>query len=184
MSQKGPAALEPSGRGQPTHKNSAKIAIFAVVQKTLKMRTYREIFDGMLRAAALIMIMAMVAGACGKNNEPQAGPDNNTEQPSKPGDGDNTEQTPGPDGDGSGEQGGGNDGGESGDGGGNGSGGQGGSGNDGGNEGDNGSGDGDGQGGGNDGAMMMAREVAMKVENPEMVVVTAMATREASRIRK
>ena len=44
--------------------------------------TYREIFDGMLRAAALIMIMAMVAGACGKNDEP-AGPDNNTEQPSK-----------------------------------------------------------------------------------------------------
>ena len=164
MSQKGPAALEPTGRGQPTHKNSAKIAIFAVVQKALKMMTYREIFDGMLRAAALIMIMAMVAGACGKNDEPPAGPDNNTEQPSKPGDGDNTEQTPGPDGDGSG--------------------GQGGSGNDGGNEGDNGSGDGDGQGGGNDGAMMMAREVAMKVENPEMVVVTAMATRETSRIRK
>lgn len=32
--------------------------------------------------------------------------------------------------------------------------------------------------------MEMAREVAMKVGNPEMVVVTAMATREASRIRK
>ena len=121
MSQKGPAALEPTGRGQPTHKNSAKIAIFAVVQKALKMMTYREIFDGMLRAAALMMIMAMVAGVCGKNDEP-AGPDDN---------GDNTEQTPGPDGDGSG--------------------GQGGSGNDGGNEGDNGSGDGDGQGGGNEG---------------------------------
>ena len=30
----------------------------------------------------------------------------------------------------------------------------------------------------------MAREVVMKVGNPEMVVVTAMATREASRIRK
>ena len=115
MSQKGPAALEPTGRGQPTHKNSAKIAIFAVAQKALKMMTYREIFDGMLRAAALMMIMAMVAGACGKNDEP-AGPDDN---------GDNTEQTTGPDGDGSGEQGGGNDGGESGDGGGNGNGGQG-----------------------------------------------------------
>ena len=112
MSQKGPAALEPSGRGQLTHKKSAKIAIFAVVQKALKMMTYREIFDGMLRAAALMMIMAMVAGACGKNDEP-AGPDDN---------GDNTEQTPGPDGDGSGEQGGGNEGGESGDGGGNGNG--------------------------------------------------------------
>ena len=48
----------------------------------MKMMAYREIFDGMLRAAALIMIMAMVAGACGKNDEP-AGPDNNTEQPSK-----------------------------------------------------------------------------------------------------
>ena len=141
MSQKGPAALEPTGRGQPTHKNSAKIAIFAVVQKALKMMTYREIFGGMLRAAALIMIMAMVAGACGKNDEP-AGPDDN---------GDNTEQTTGPDGDGSGEQGGGNDGGESGDGGDNSSGGQGGSGNDGGNEVDNGSGDGDGQGDGQGG---------------------------------
>ena len=32
--------------------------------------------------------------------------------------------------------------------------------------------------------MEMAREVAMKVGNPEMVVVTAMATRETSRIRK
>ena len=53
-----------------------------MVQKALKMMAYREIFDGMLRAAALIMIMAMVAGACGKNDEP-AGPDNNTEQPSK-----------------------------------------------------------------------------------------------------
>ena len=116
MSQKGPAALEPTGRGQLTHKKSAKIAIFAVVQKALKMMTYREIFDGMLRAAALMMIMAMVAGACGKNDEP-AGPDDN---------GDNTEQTPGPDGDGSGEQGGGNEGGESGDGGGNGNGDQGG----------------------------------------------------------
>ena len=149
MSQKGPAALEPSGRGQPTHKNSAKIAIFAVVQKTLKMRTYREIFDGMLRAAALMMIMAMVAGACGKNDEP-AGPDNNTEQPSKletviipsrrPG---RTETVPAV----------------------------------------------------REALEMMvamkgitvpemARELAMKVGNPEMVVVTAMATREASRIRK
>lgn len=33
-------------------------------------------------------------------------------------------------------------------------------------------------------AMKVAREVAMKMGNPEMVVVTAMATREASRIRK
>ena len=32
--------------------------------------------------------------------------------------------------------------------------------------------------------MEMAREVAMKMGNPEMVVVTAMATRETSRIRK
>lgn len=32
--------------------------------------------------------------------------------------------------------------------------------------------------------MEMAREVAMKVGNPEMMVVTAMATRETSRIRK
>ena len=96
----------------------------------MKMMTYREIFDGMLRAAALIMIMAMVAGACGKNDEP-AGPDNNTEQPSKletviipsrrPG---RTETVP------------------------------------------------------------ASREVAMMVGNPEMVVVTAMAAREASRIRK
>ena len=32
--------------------------------------------------------------------------------------------------------------------------------------------------------MEMAREVAMKMGNPEMVVVTAMATAETSRIRK
>ena len=32
--------------------------------------------------------------------------------------------------------------------------------------------------------MEMAREVAMKVGNPEMVMVTAMAARETSRIRK
>ena len=142
-----------------------------MVQKALKMMTYREIFDGMLRAAALIMIMAMVAGACGKNDEP-AGPDNNTEQPSKletviipsrrPG---RTETVPAS----------------------------------------------------REVAMMvgnpemvvvtvpavrealemmvamkgitvpemeMAREEAMKVGNPEMVVVTAMATRETSRIRR
>lgn len=33
-------------------------------------------------------------------------------------------------------------------------------------------------------AMMVAMEEAMKMGNPEMVVVTAMATRETSRIRK
>ena len=33
-------------------------------------------------------------------------------------------------------------------------------------------------------AMMVAMEVAMKVGNPEMVVVTAMVTVETSRIRK
>lgn len=33
-------------------------------------------------------------------------------------------------------------------------------------------------------AMMVAMEVAMKMGNPEMVVVTAMAARETSRIRK
>ena len=54
----------------------------------MKMMTYREIFGGMLRTAALMIIMAMLAGACSKNDEP-AGPDNNTEQPSKPGDNDN-----------------------------------------------------------------------------------------------
>ena len=138
-----------------------------MVQKALKMMAYREIFDGMLRAAALIMIMAMVAGACGKNDEP-AGPDNNTEQPSKletviipsrrPG---RTETVPAvrealemmvamkgitvPEMEMAREA---------------------------------------AMKGITAPEMEMAREVAMKVGNPEMVVVTAMATREASRIRK
>ena len=48
----------------------------------------KEIFGGIIRMAALVMIMSMLAGACSKNDGPEDNGDN-TEQPSKPGEGDN-----------------------------------------------------------------------------------------------
>ena len=48
----------------------------------------KEIFGGIIRMAALVMIMSMLAGACSKNDGPEGNGDN-TEQPSKPGEGDN-----------------------------------------------------------------------------------------------
>ncbi|MGM9739170.1 MAG: hypothetical protein ACI3ZP_01075 [Candidatus Cryptobacteroides sp.] len=101
----------------------------------MKMMTYREIFSGMLRAAALIMIMAMLAGSCGKNDGP-ADPDNNTEQPSKPGDGDNQGDNGNEENNGSGEGNGGENGGSGENGNGSGEGGN----QDGGNDNGNGSG--------------------------------------------
>ena len=78
----------------------------------------KEIFGGIIRMAALVMIMSMLAGACSKNDGPEDNGDN-TEQPSKPGEGDNQGDNGSGDGSGSGSEGGSGDNGE---GGGNGSG--------------------------------------------------------------
>ena len=90
----------------------------------------KEIFGGIIRMAALVMIMSMLAGACSKNDGPEDNGDN-TEQPSKPGEGDNQGDNGSGDGSGSGSEGGSGDNGEGG---------------------GNGSGDGnEGEGGGNEG---------------------------------
>ena len=65
----------------------------------------KEIFGGIIRMAALVMIMSMLAGACSKNDGPEDNGDN-TEQPSKPGEGDNQGDNGSGDGSGSGSEGG------------------------------------------------------------------------------
>ena len=59
-----------------------------MMQKTMNIMIRKEIFGGIIRMAALVMIMSMLAGACSKNDGPEDNGDN-TEQPSKPGEGDN-----------------------------------------------------------------------------------------------
>ena len=59
-----------------------------MMQKTMNLMIRKEIFGGIIRMAALVMIMSMLAGACSKNDGPEDNGDN-TEQPSKPGEGDN-----------------------------------------------------------------------------------------------
>ena len=89
-----------------------------MMQKTMNTMIRKEIFGGIIRMAALVMIMSMLAGACSKNDGPEDNGDN-TEQPSKPGEGDNQGDNGSGDGSGSGSEGGSGDNGE---GGGNGSG--------------------------------------------------------------
>ena len=89
-----------------------------MMQKTMNIMIRKEIFGGIIRMAALVMIMSMLAGACSKNDGPEDNGDN-TEQPSKPGEGDNQGDNGSGDGSGSGSEGGSGDNGE---GGGNGSG--------------------------------------------------------------
>ena len=89
-----------------------------MMQKTMNTMIRKEIFGGIIRMAALVMIMSMLAGACSKNDGPEDNGDN-TEQPSKPGDNDNQGDNGSGDGSGSGSEGGSGDNGE---GGGNGSG--------------------------------------------------------------
>lgn len=89
-----------------------------MMQKTMNIMIRKEIFGGIIRMAALVMIMSMLAGACSKNDRPEDNGDN-TEQPSKPGEGDNQGDNGSGDGSGSGSEGGSGDNGE---GGGNGSG--------------------------------------------------------------
>ena len=103
----------------------------------------KEIFGGIIRMAALVMIMSMLAGACSKNDGPD-GRGDETEQPSKPGNSDNQGDNgnEGDNGSGGGNEGGSEEGGSGG------SGSEGGSGESGG----SGSGDGnEGEGGGNEG---------------------------------
>ena len=59
-----------------------------MMQKTMNIMIRKEIFGGIIRMAALVMIMSMLAGACSKNDGPD-GTGDETEQPSKPGEGDN-----------------------------------------------------------------------------------------------
>ena len=124
-----------------------------MMQKTMNTMIRKEIFGGIIRMAALVIIMSMLAGACSKNDGPEDNGDN-TEQPSKPGEGDNQGDNGSGDGSGGGPgQGGEEEGGtgESGGSGGSGSeGGSGGSGSEGG-SGDNGEGGGNGSGEGNEG---------------------------------
>ena len=89
-----------------------------MMQKTMNIMIRKEIFGGIIRMAALVMIMSMLAGACSKNDGPEDNGDN-TEQPSKPGEGDNQGDNGSGDGSGSGSEGGS---GNEGEGGGNGSG--------------------------------------------------------------
>ena len=89
-----------------------------MMQKTMNIMIRKEIFGGIIRMAALVMIMSMLAGACSKNDGPEDNGEN-TEQPSKPGEGDNQGDNGSGDGSGSGSEGGSGDNGE---GGGNGSG--------------------------------------------------------------
>ena len=59
-----------------------------MMQKTMNTMIRKEIFGGIIRMAALVMIMSMLAGACSKNDGPD-GRGDETEQPSKPGNSDN-----------------------------------------------------------------------------------------------
>ena len=115
-----------------------------MMQKTMNTMIRKEIFGGIIRMAALVMIMSMLAGACSKNDGPEDNGDN-TEQPSKPGEGDNQGDNGSGDGSGGGPGQGGEEEGGTGE-----SGGSGGSGSEGG-SGDNGEGGGNGSGGGNEG---------------------------------
>ena len=114
-----------------------------MMQKTMNTMIRKEIFGGIIRMAALVMIMSMLAGACSKNDGPD-GRGDETEQPSKPGNSDNQGDNgnEGDNGSGGGNEGGSEEGGSGG------SGSEGGSGESGG----SGSGDGnEGEGGGNEG---------------------------------
>ena len=114
-----------------------------MMQKKMNTMIRKEIFGGIIRMAALVMIMSMLAGACSKNDGPD-GRGDETEQPSKPGNSDNQGDNgnEGDNGSGGGNEGGSEEGGSGG------SGSEGGSGESGG----SGSGDGnEGEGGGNEG---------------------------------
>lgn len=123
-----------------------------MMQKTMNIMIRKEIFGGIIRMAALVMIMSMLAGACSKDDGPD-GRGDETEQPSKPGEGDNQGDNgnEGDNGSGGGNDEGGSEEGGSDEGGSGGSGSEGGSG-DNGEGGGNGSGEGnEGEGGGNEG---------------------------------